>query len=135
MLLRLDWSLPMRRRLKAAILIASGCVGSSEAAELAVPIHIQAGDRQAADCSTSRVTGLDPNGDNFLSVRSGPGGHFREVNRLHTGEVVTIYEAKGPWVGVVYRTWNPICSSRTTRLITYPHKGWVSRRYLADVAG
>ena len=125
----------MRRQLSAAILIAGGIAGSSEAAELSVPIHIQAGDGQAADCSTSRVTGLDPNGDNFLSVRSGPGGQYREVGRLHTGEVVTVYEAQGSWVGVVYRTRNPICSSRTTKPITYPRKGWVSKRYLADVAG
>lgn len=122
------------KRILVALLFSSLCKPAF-AAGLDVPIHVHAGDGQAADCMTSRVSGLNPHGDNFLSVRSGPAGSFRELDRLHNGEVVTIYEMHGAWAGVVYRTVNPACYSPVTRPITLPRKGWISTKWLVDVAG
>ena len=48
------------------------------------------------------VVGLDPKGDNFLSVRGGPGGKFRETGRLYTNTAVTVTEASGKWLHVHY---------------------------------
>lgn len=40
--------------------------------------------------------GLDPQGDGFLSVRNGPGGKpILEVDRLYSGNIVSLCEARG----------------------------------------
>jgi Caspase domain/Bacterial SH3 domain len=49
-----------------------------------------------------KVRGLDPNGDNFLSVRTGPGTGFTEVDRLYTGNGVNICSQQGKWLRVKY---------------------------------
>ncbi|MGQ0563831.1 MAG: SH3 domain-containing protein, partial [Gemmobacter sp.] len=71
----------------------------------------------------SVVTGLDPNGDNFLAVRSGPGTEYRKIDELHTGDQVRTCDLRGNWVGVYYGAGGNRKS------------GWVFRRYLADGAG
>lgn len=80
-------------------------------------------DGQAAGCGGSRVTGLDPNGDNFLAVRSGPGTNYSKIDELHTGDRVRTCELRGEWVGVYYGQGGNRKS------------GWVHRTYLADEAG
>ncbi len=62
-----------------------------------------------------KVRGLDPNGDNFLSVRTGPGTGFTEVDRLYTGNGVNICGQQGKWLRVKYGG----------------GKGWVYGRYVA----
>ena len=47
--------------------------GAALTQSLDVPVVIPPSDGQMADCATSTVSGLDPAGDNFLAVRSGPG--------------------------------------------------------------
>jgi hypothetical protein len=49
-----------------------------------------------------RVRGLDVNGDNFLSVREGPGTGFTEVDRIFTGDKVRICDQKGRWLKIRY---------------------------------
>jgi Caspase domain/Bacterial SH3 domain len=49
-----------------------------------------------------KVRGLDVNGDNFLSVRTGPGTGFTEVDRLYTGNGVSICGRQGKWLRVKY---------------------------------
>ncbi len=44
------------------------------------------------------VGGLDPNGDDFLSFRAGPGGQFTETDRLKAGTSVSVLERRGVWV-------------------------------------
>ncbi|MGQ0567630.1 MAG: hypothetical protein ACT4OK_21555, partial [Gemmobacter sp.] len=61
--------------------------GPSQSQNLDVPVPWVA-DGQAAGCGGSVVTGLDPNGDNFLAVRSGPGTEYRKIDELHTGDQV-----------------------------------------------
>ena len=41
------------------------------------------------------VGGLDPNGDNFLSLRSGPGGGFPEIRRVGPLTPVQVLETSG----------------------------------------
>lgn len=67
-------------------------------------------------CSrVGRVRGLDPNGDNFLAVRTGPGTGFQEIDRIFTGDKVSICSSKGKWYRVKYGGGS----------------GWVYGRYVA----
>jgi hypothetical protein len=49
-----------------------------------------------------RVNGLKAQGDNFLSVREGPGETFPERDRLTNGRFVFALEDKAGWKGIVY---------------------------------
>ncbi len=62
------------------------------------------------------VTGLNPFGDNYLSLRSGPGTGYRELRRMGPDTVVRILDRSGPW--------------RYVRL-SGGRKGWAHSRYLA----
>jgi hypothetical protein len=63
------------------------------------------------------VAGLDPAGDNFLSLRSGPGAGYREIARMLPGTRATVNAAEGKWLSVTL-------SSGMT--------GWAFGRYLRD---
>ena len=73
------------------------------------------GGEEVSDACQSEgdVIGLDPNGDGFLSVRSGPGGpQFREIDRLYNGDRVYLCANNGPWLGAIYsdkRDLDPSC--------------------------
>lgn len=62
-----------------------------------------------------RVRGLDPNGDNFLAVRTGPGTGFQEIDRIYTNDKVSICSRQGKWYRVKYGG----------------GAGWVYGRYIA----
>jgi Caspase domain/Bacterial SH3 domain len=49
-----------------------------------------------------KVRGLDVSGDNFLSVRTGPGTGFQETDRIYTGNRVSICSRQGKWYRVKY---------------------------------
>ncbi len=78
-------------------------------------------DGQAAGCAGATVTGLDPNGDGFLSVRTGPGTQFRKIDELYNGSTVRTCAKQGKWWGVYYG------SPR--------RKGWVHGNWLGNWAG
>jgi hypothetical protein len=107
--------------------IASGALGAflwagaAAAQDLDVPVP-WIPDGQAAGCAGWIVAGLDPNGDNFLAVRSGPGTQFAKIDELRTGDTVRSCAAQGDWYGVYY----PGEGGRS---------GWVHRRYLVEGAG
>jgi len=44
------------------------------------------------------VGGLNPRGDNFLSLRSGPGTGYRELLRMGPDTIVTVIESRGSWL-------------------------------------
>jgi hypothetical protein len=88
---------------------------------LDVPFSDNGGDGQAAWCATSIVTGLDPDGDGFLSVRAGPGTQYRKLDELRDGDQVSTCDSRGPWVAIVYGP-----SKR---------RGWVHGRWLKYLAG
>lgn len=102
---------------------------------LDVPVIEQGGDGQAANCMSSVVSGLQAGGEGFLAVRSGPGTQYRKLEELHNGDVVIVFEYRGSWAGIVYRTSEVRCSSTTTAPVTYERKGWVHTNWLRPLAG
>lgn len=78
-------------------------------------------DGQAAGCAGDVVAGLDPNGDGFLAVRSGPGTEYRKIDELHNGDMVRTCASHGPWRGIYYG--NP------------RRKGWAHGNWLIPGAG
>ncbi|EYD77240.1 hypothetical protein Rumeso_01187 [Rubellimicrobium mesophilum DSM 19309] len=94
----------------------------SWAQTLDVPVVVMEDDGQAAVCATSTVSGLDPNGDNLLAVRSGPGTAYPKIDELHTGGVAFTCDGQGNWVGIYY----PDLNGRS---------GWMHGRYLTRLAG
>jgi hypothetical protein len=96
-----------------AALLGAGAFSASIALadNLDVPIIESAGDGQAANCLASMVSGIKPGPDGFLAVRSGPGSQYRKLDELHNGEIVTVFEGRGNWLGIVYRTANVRCNA------------------------
>ncbi len=99
-------------------------------------------------CGSGEVVGLDPNGDNFLSVRSGPGGSpYHEIDRLFTADPVHVCGRKGPWLAVTYPAARKAQGScdLASRGTPRPYEdglcqyGWVHSRYIkvrsADSSG
>jgi len=72
---------------------------------------------------TGTVVGLNPRGDNFLSVRlrpNGPAGPGQEVDQLFTNDRVCIVGNQGRWLNVRYL--------RNGRAFS----GWVFDRYIRE---
>ena len=108
------------------------------AASLDVTIYERGGDGQVAECSSSVVSGLSAQGDGFLAVRSGPGSSYKMIDKVHNGDVVIIYDNKGPWLGVMYgnRTGNCGFIGKGKRPIPYKgKKGWIHGKWTSDLAG
>ena len=75
----------------------------AETTPLNVPIlmHGSIGDDACSEKGHVVEVGSEP--ENFLAVLSGPGGApFREIDRLHDGDMVVICDKLGPWLGVIY---------------------------------
>jgi len=94
--------------------------------------------------STAQVTGLNPRGDNFVSVRSRPSEHSRELARLRAGMTVWACSenANGSWTGVIFSPLGETleCGVGTPVARNQAYRGpcasgWVSSRYLTIVAG
>ena len=96
-------------------------------------------------CGTiGKVSGLNPKGDNLLSVRAGPETTYREVDRLEQGQIVWLCDVtrNGRWHGIVYSKGpgDPACEVSSPvaskRLYSGPcQHGWVSARYVEAIAG
>jgi hypothetical protein len=94
--------------------------------------------------SNAEVTGLNPRGDNFLSVRSRPSTRARELTRLRAGAMVWACDetADGSWTGVVFSPpgRDIDCGVGTPAARHQPYRGpcasgWVSSRFIRIVAG
>lgn len=119
------------------------CVGivRAKAESLDEPVTIGQYPNLDACVGYGEVTGLDPNGDNFLSVRSGPGGRpYREIDRVHTGDGLALCSRRNAWYGVVYG--GPADACGVTRPVSSPRSykgpcrsGWVHSRYVRGIAG
>jgi uncharacterized protein YraI len=108
----------MKRKAWAiALVLAAGTAGAQQ---LDVDFTILE-DAQAAGCAGSYVAGLDPNGDGFLAVRTGPGTGYRKIDELYNGDLVRTCARNGAWVGVYY--------GKPRRV------GWVHSKWLIDGAG
>lgn len=99
-----------------------------------------------ASCSLAVVTGLDPQGDNFLAVRSGPGSSNAQIDALHTGDQVYVCDGNGRWMGVVYPTNRNMESGTGQCGVPAPvsprqayrgpcDSGWVYDAYIQIIAG
>jgi hypothetical protein len=89
-------------------------------------------------CAAGGMVKLNHNG--FLSVRSGPGVEFYEVDRVYDGQSLRICQETGQWFGVVYSRGNSkdcqIENANEARPYGGPCKsGWVTRRYVGDISG
>ncbi|MCJ2099466.1 hypothetical protein [Methylobacterium sp. E-046] len=106
-----------------------------------VPIVIGGSEKYDACVGGGYVVGLDPRGDGFLSVRSGPGGKpFAELDRLYNGNEVVICEERGAWMGVVYGPRSMDCNTGTPWPIRMPYTGpckagWIHSRYVKVTVG
>ena len=107
-------------------------------------VPVMAGGEEDLDAcgSSGRIVGLNPRGDGFLSVRSGPGGKpYREIDRLYNGNEVTLCDEQGPWLGIVYgESPDGDCGVGTPWPVRKPYAGpcrfgWVHSRYVKIVAG
>lgn len=104
----------------ALVLSLSLAVSAAWAQQLDVDFTILE-DAQAAGCAGSIVSGLDPNGDGFLAVRTGPGSNYAKLDELHNGDMVRTCVGSGRWVGIYY--------GQPRR------KGWVHSNWLTEGAG
>lgn len=123
-----------------------GCVGvANRSPHVALDVPIIVGKNRAAldGCgAVGQVEGVDPRGDGFLSVRSGPGGSpYREIARLFNGQQVYICSRRGAWYGVVYNSPEIAtvdCGVATSRDAPQPYTGpcpygWVHSRYVRPI--
>ncbi len=126
--------------IRSLSLLALLLTPAASMAQVAVPVG---GDATADACATlGEVTGLNPRGDGYLSVRDGPDARrYRETDRLRAGRPVMICAERGAWLGVVYpRAGGGDCgvASPLPRATAYRgpcRSGWVHRRYIEVVAG
>ncbi|MEM9222714.1 MAG: hypothetical protein AAGB11_09965, partial [Pseudomonadota bacterium] len=89
----------------ALVLAASSAVlaiSNANAQRLDVPVMLAPTDGQMAGCGGARVRGLNPNGDGFLAVRTGPSTGYRKIAELYNGDWVNTCDSEGAWYGVVY---------------------------------
>jgi hypothetical protein len=107
------------------------------------PVVIGGNDEMDACYGTGVIVGLDPKGDGFLSVRSGPGGKpYREIDRRYNGQQVQLCAEKGPWLAIVYDPSGSLepCGVRSPwpvrQAYTGPCRyGWVHSRYVKLTSG
>jgi hypothetical protein len=131
----------------ACILLAStvACLPAYAQQRVDVPIVLSGRNGDLSDCAGGEVYNLDPKGDNFLSVRSGPGGQsqgYREINRIvGNGQEVYMCGYRGMWVAIIYRKGNRLLEDggnvpRSRRPYTGPCDfGWVHKNYVRVTAG
>ena len=48
------------------------------------------------------IEGLDPQGDGFLAVRTGPNAEYEQIDELHNGDVVMLCDYRNGWHRVAY---------------------------------
>lgn len=121
-------------------------IAAQPAGPLRPAVPVMAGGQADYDAcgSVARVTGLNPRGQNYLSLRSGPASTARELARLRPGQLVWDCDASPDkqWIGVVYSPpGNDLdCGVGTPIARRQPYRGpclsgWAASRFLELVAG
>ena len=128
----------MRLSLQLTIFLIATVLGNaaSRAGDLEVPVMVRA-DGDLDTCAFGEVTGLNPKGDNFLAVRSGPGSNYAMIDKLHAKDKVWMFGLQGSWIGIVYGI-NELNCSPVARDHVYQgpgKKGWVHKKFLVILAG
>lgn len=118
------------------LIIGAAIVYPGQAGDNRVPVMMHA-DGDLDTCAFGKVSGLNPNGDNFLAVRAGPGTSYAMIDKIHTDDEVWLFDQKGGWIGIVYGTNNVNCSPiNADAPYTGPGQtGWVFGKYITVVAG
>lgn len=120
-----------------AVLLAVGSTAMAE--KLAVPIYEYGSIGDLPTCATGIVVGLKDDGDGFLAVRTGPGTQFNKIDEIKNGDLVTVYDARDGWFGVMYGGKSGDCSftgAGAKRTVNYPgNKGWIHRNWLENFSG
>ncbi len=106
-----------------------------------VPVMV-GGDETLDACNTlGAVTGLDPQGDNFLSVRAGPGTEYERTDQLGPGRKLWLCDQRGDWLAIVYNNADGSecgVSSPQAEWLPYDgpcNAGWVFKSYVTVIAG
>src|SRR5262249_38615547 len=108
-----------------------------------VPVFVgDAGPDYDACAGGGTVERLDPHGDGFLAVRSGPSSGYGTIDKLYNGKNVIICDQKGDWYGVVYSPGRDIdiCNVTTPWPRPMPYtgpcrSGWVHKKWIGNLAG
>jgi hypothetical protein len=109
-----------------------------------VPVMVGGMPDLDACMTNSQVAGLDPEGDNYVSLRSRPAASAPELARLGPGQMVWACDTSpdGKWVGVVFGPpgRDLDCGVGTPIERRQPYggscaSGWISGRYLVVIAG
>jgi len=120
-------------------LIAAPVLNAQTVAPLK-PVVVGAGPAEDACGSVGVVSGLDPEGSNILSVRSGPGTDYQRVDFVTTAQVLFICEQDGRWHAVVYTDSAMDCGVSTPVDPAIPYSGpcrsgWVFSAFVKLIAG
>lgn len=117
--------------------IAALTAATSPAAaqQLDVPLLLGPTDGQMAGCGGATVKGLNPRGDGFLAVRSGPSTDYAKIDELYNGDFVNTCDSRGRWYGIVYGGGD--CGVHAARPRAMPYRGpcrvgWVFGGYLTN---
>jgi Bacterial SH3 domain len=107
------------------------------ASQLVVPVMVGGEADYDACGGQGQVSGLDPQGDNFLTVRAGPAKRNAAIDRLRSGSTVQICDSSGNWIGIVYGSG---CGTGSPLPKRQPYKGpcksgWVFKKYVTVTAG
>jgi hypothetical protein len=134
------WRLPVV--LLGCLTVLAPAQARDPARRIDVPVMVGGTGELGGCASLGQIVGLDPNGDGFLSVRSGPGGKpYREIDRLYNGNRVFVCDKNGPWLAVVYGdSPDGTCGASIPWPVRQPYtgpcrSGWIHSRYVEIVAG
>jgi hypothetical protein len=106
----------------------------------AVPVMVGGIAELDACRGLGEVRGLNPRGDGFLAVRTGPGRKYPMVDRLYNGHQVYFCDDHGEWIGIVYGEHVQDCGVSSPLPRRQPYKGpcqsgWAHRNWLVLIAG
>ena len=126
--------------LPLAALLSLVAMGAGLAVSLSVPVIVGKVPEYDACGSNGVVKGLDPHGDGFLAVRSGPGSQYQMLDKLLEGQAVFVCDDRGQWLGVVYTRGNQDCGVDSALDRPKPYSGpcfsgWVYRNWITITAG
>jgi hypothetical protein len=83
------------------------------------------------------VRGLDPEGDGFLAIRSGPGIDYAKLDELYESNAVYVCGYEGTWRAIVYPADGRECG--VSGLLEGPRgydgpcfRGWANSRWIAE---
>ncbi len=126
-----------------AALAATTIAGAQDAAPKPVPMIVGGEPDYDACGAVGEVRGLNPQGDGFLAVRSGPGTDYPQISALYERNLVVLCARIGDWVGVAFpEEGNPDQDCGLGSPISEPRAyvgpcnwGWAHQNWITLIAG